>query len=293
MWFNDDELGGRKWSGWKKRSGHRQILHVNASASSQKKARMRRTAVFVLVPTVGIVLIVVIWAGIVTVGRAMFTRNERFAITNLDIRAGDLITRDLVKEYTGIKEGTGLFEMNIQKVRDDFLRRTPNVKSMEIVRQLPGTMKIEIVERIPLARMGTLGSLVMDEEGCVFWHRTAAPGLPVITGYTGEPLQPGATVSGIAQAAIEALEVCEDPAFGISVESIDIGSDGYLALHGNCAGTKREIDVAWKGMGKRTAESKRHLYERLSRVAQTLQSGQGRKMVKINATYDDGKISGE
>jgi 50S ribosomal subunit-associated GTPase HflX len=79
----------------------------------------------------------------------------------------------------------------------------------------------------------------------------------------------------------------------MSLDSIDIGSDGYLALHANCAGTKREIDIGWKGMGKRTAESKRHLHERLGRVAQTLQSVQGRKMLKINATYDDGRISGE
>jgi hypothetical protein len=293
MWFNRDELGGRKWSGWKKRSGHRQVLHVSASASSQKKARMRRTAVFVLVPVIAIVAAGTIYFGIVSAGRAMFTANERFAITNLDIRAGDVTTVDLIKEYTGIKEGMCLFEMNIEQVRRDFLRSTPHVKSMDIVRQLPGTMKIAIVERVPVARIGTMGSMVVDEDGCVFWHRTAAPGLPVIAGYKGEPPQLGATVSGMAQAAIEALDVCEDPGFGMSVGAIDIGNDGYLALYANCAGTKREIDVAWKGMGKRTAESKRHLSERLSRVAQTLQSVQGRKMLKINATYDDGRITGE
>jgi hypothetical protein len=293
MWFNHDELGGRKSHGWKRGSGHRQILHVSASASSQKKVRMRRTAVFVLVFVTIIVLAGVIWAGVVTVGRALFTRNDRFAITNLDIKAGDVTTADLIKEYTGIKEGTGLFEMNIEKVRRDFLRSTPHVKSMEIVRQLPGTMKIAIVERIPVARIGTMGSLVVDEEGSVFWHRTAAPGLPVIAGYKGEPLQPGATVSGMVQAAIEALDVCEDPAFGMSVDSIDIGDSAYLGLHANCAGKAREIDVAWKGMGRRTAESRRHLYEKLGQVAQTLQSVQGRKMLKINATYEDGRISGE
>jgi hypothetical protein len=293
MWFHDDELGGRKWAGWKKKSRSRQILQVNATRSAQKRARMRQTSVYVVVPVAVAVLALLIWLGAVQTGRALYSQNDRFKLTNLEIKCGDVINRDLIKEYTGIKEGMNLFGMNIQTVRDHFLRITPNVKSMEIERVLPDTLKITVTERIPLARMGSTGGYVVDDEGYIFF-RAAMRGLPMIMGLKGEPLPLGMKVDGMAMAAIEVVEMSEDPRFNMNIENISIDSEEYLSLHAICGETAKDIKLAWKGMGKKTPDSKRRLFEKMSSLVKVNQSDKGRKLSKLNATYDDpGKVTGE
>jgi hypothetical protein len=291
MWFDDDKMLGRRLGG--KRAG--QVLQVNATLRAQRKAGVQWTAIFVLVPVALVILGIVGWFGLRAVGGALFFRNDRFTLTNLEIKAGEIVTADLVKEYTGIHEGMNLFSMNIGRIRNDLLKRVPNIKAMHITRVLPNTLKIEMVERIPVARLGVAGKLVVDDEGFVFWQKSATGNLPAVTGYKDkdEALHAGMRLKDMGLAALEVLEACDDPSFGVTVKSIDAGNEEYLLVDMIHFNVETQVKLSWVGMSHRTPDSKRRLLEKLTLCSQTFLSEQGRRFRILDATYDGGRIYGE
>jgi cell division septal protein FtsQ len=226
------------------------------------------------------------------IGRLLFASNNRYTIEHLDIQAGSIITADLVSEYTQIKKGMNLFAFDISKVRKDLTRQSPNIKSVEISRQLPDTLKMRIVERVPLARVGRKSSFVVDEEGYVFNLRAGYRELPVITGYRDPNMKPGSRLCGIALAALEALEACYDPKLGLHVDEVEVNNSEYVVLYIPDGDKTKEVDLAWKGMGKRTNESRQCLTVKLCDVARALQSEEGRQRSKFNATLDGRLFAG-
>jgi len=284
MWFDDEETSGKRLLSRKRNARRAPILKVNTRLRVQKKTKMYRIAVFVLVPAVIAAASVLLWFGVCMAGRLLFSSNDRFRIVNLEIKEGEVITGDLIREYTRISEGMNLFEFDIGNIRDAFLRRSPNVKSMEISRYLPDTLKIEVVERTPLARIGWRGHLVTDREGFVFGFRSGLRGLPVITGYRARNLRPGRRVGGMALAALEVLDACDNPTLGINVESVETGNADYLVLR---LSDRKSVKLSWDKMGRMTRESRRLLRGKLGRLARTLQSEHGRRLTKIDATLDN------
>jgi hypothetical protein len=244
-------------------------------------------AVFVLVPVAVLAACAALWLGVRWGAAMMFWRNDRFAIRHLDIRAGTVITADLVREYTRIEEGMNLFAVDIGAIRRAFLQQAPNVRSISIARQLPDTLQIEIVERVPLARIGRRGFLVTDREGSVFGVRSPPVGLPYISGYRGPALRPGDRLAGMAQAALEVLDVCDNPRLGLRVESVEVHRDDYLVVRLVFDDRMREVDLAWDDMGRRTKASRRRLLERLEWVKRTLESPRGANLSHLDATFAD------
>jgi cell division protein FtsQ len=220
------------------------------------------------------------------VGQSLFSENKRFVIKNLIIQEGTVISSDLIKEYTRIKEGMNLFAFDLAKIRKDFVRQSPNVKSVKITRQLPDTLLINIIERKPMARVGRRSSFVADDEGYVFSLRTGYHELPVITGYRDPNLRPGSRLCGMALAALEVLEACYDQKIGLHIDEVEVNNPEYLVLYVPEGNTVKQIDMSWQDMGKRTSESKKKLVEKLSWIIKTLQSEEGRRSLRLNATLD-------
>jgi len=257
---------------------------VNRRLSSQKKAKVYRSAAFVLVPVIVAGLCVLAWVGLGFIGEQLFSKSDRFRIVDLDIKGGEVITPELIREYTQIHEGMNLFGFDGEKIRGDFLRRAPNVKSLEISRHLPDALRIAVIERVPLARMGTRGHLVADREGVVFGLHSRSSGLPVIDGYKGSRLRPGSRISGLAMAALQVLEVCDSPALGLRVEVVETNHEDRLVLR---LPGRVSVKLSWPGMGEETPESRKHLLTKLARIVRTLQSRKGRRLRTLDATHDD------
>ena len=111
---------------------------------------------------------------------------------------------DQVRETAGIEPGTPLLRVDVDAARER-VARLPQVASVEVTRGWPRTVVVTVVERVPIAIVGTPGrrSLV-DAEGVLFDTVTGEPPAGVV------PLQvaaPGpddpATMAGLA--AVEAL----------------------------------------------------------------------------------------
>ena len=290
MWFDDDEVTDRRLVRRSRNRRRPTVLRVRARTSVEKRRTRSRLALAI----VGLVVVggfgVLTWSGLQWLGGVLFSRNGRYEIRTLDIKVdgNGVMTPALVKEYTQLREGLNLFECHIGQIREEFLRRAHTVKSMEISRILPDTLAIEVVERIPLARLGRRGYFVADHDGRVFVLRTGSRHLPVIQGYKGPRLRSGMRVSGMALAALQVLDACDDPMLGLSVDAVEADRSEYVVLW--LAGPKT-VRLSWPGMGELTPSSRRHLQGRLRGVVDVLGTERGRRLSKIDATTE-GEIFG-
>jgi hypothetical protein len=295
MWFDDENSPGRRLfvdARGSRRSGYRAYSRLSGRGS-----RMDRVTMGILIPVAILGVLVLLWLGVKRLGEVLYTENSRYTITHIEIKAGKTITEKKIREYTRIEEGKNIFSFNARKVRDSVLQGSPNIKSMSIVRILPGTVRIEITERDPVARFGSRTSLfAADREGFVFNLGDTALRIemPVIVGYRSDSLKLGSAVQGQAAMALEALDGCNDPRLCLRVDSIDVSQDGFLSLAMPIGGSvPQDVKLAWKGMGTGTADSRQNLLRKLNLVAQVQQSPEGKRLAKIDVTHEGGKVYGQ
>ncbi|MFC1497812.1 cell division protein FtsQ/DivIB [Verrucomicrobiota bacterium] len=284
MWFDDNENMSSKWLFRKKKRGRKAALNVNVRLGGRSKAERYRIAAYVLTPLIVAVVVLLLWLGVSQAGELLFSGNKRFTIKHLIIRQGPVISEELVEEFTGISEGTNLFGFNIQEVRHKFLERVPNAESMEISRRLPDTLKIEISERVPLARVGRMGHLVVDGGGYLFILRRKLRELPIIRGYDVGNQRPGQRVDGRVLTAVKVLNVCSHPKIDLRVAEINVGDDEriYVQL---CSGKRGSW--LWDDIGDITEQPRVNLFKKLSGWSEVLKTPKGKQDTEFDLSFND------
>lgn len=285
MWFNDSPARSRS-TGSRRRRRRKATVRLGARVKSgrSKPHNPARLAWGLSAVVIGLVACVALWFGFRFLGSALFAKNDAFVIRRIDITGSAMITENLVREYTQVHEGMNLFALDIAQIRADFLRRTPNVKSMEISRILPHTLKMQVSERMPLAQLGWNGPLVVDRKGVVFVIKGRSSHLPVITGYQGTGRRPGSRLRGMARAALEVLDVCDDhPVLNLGIEAIEVDNRERLMLR---MADRKSAKLAWEEMGQMTAASRETLLKRLGRLSEAIHSEKGRRHTMFDATMD-------
>lgn len=286
MLFEDEELSRRRLY-TKYKAKPRPILNINMRFGAKDKMVKQAIMAAVLIPFILAATGVIAWYGLSLAKKVFFSGNKYFEISNIEVDVGlkAVITETLVREHAGIKPGMNLFEVPIKKIRSDFLKNMSNIKDMEIRRRLPDTLKIRIIEREPVARIGRTGVLVADSDGYIFLGKKDIVKLPVIFGHTGLVLRPGDQTDGMTFAAIQVLEMCRDPMFEIiDIKSIDVSNKEYITLW-LTGGVSDQL--AWEKMGERSKTAESDLMRRLSKLSQVLQSDEGKRKTSFDSTYKD------
>jgi cell division septal protein FtsQ len=223
-------------------------------------------------------------------GEWLFWGNPAYVIKKLTVHVeGQVITPAHIRDYTGLREGTNLFAVNLGRVHADFLQKTPLAKSIVIQRQLPDTVIVNVVERVPLARLGRWGSMGVDREGYVFPLRSGTREFAVITGCAEGNMKPGARVDQQVLDALETLDACNRIKAGeqIKIASIDVSSKEYLDIY-LAAGER--VRLAWPGLGQPTTpEARQVLEKKVTSLASILRASEerGRRVVNLDLTYGD------
>jgi cell division septal protein FtsQ len=286
MWF-DDDIAGRRLLFKRKRNRRRTpVLQVRARVSTKKKVHSYRTAVFVLVPTVLAIAAALLFFGMRAAVRLLFSENSMFTIRLVDVRAESDVVRELTREYTQIAEGMNIFGFDMAGVRASVLRRTPGFKSLRISRLLPDTVRIEVVERVPLAQLGRRSHLVADREGHVFVKGSEADQLPALIGYPYADIAPGDRVMGMAAAALQVLDACRDPRLDLDIRSIRVDGGEELVLELSHEGREKEVALSWEGMGQDTSDARRRLIRKVVWIREAIESVEGRGRRRFDATFD-------
>ena len=100
----------------------------------------------------------------------MFTDNPRFLIRHVRVSSQEFGfwkgRKDLVCDILQLKEGaTNMFSLKPLKLRRRLLEREPSIQSVRIIRELPDTLYVNIVERTPVALVNGFHSrLVVDSK---------------------------------------------------------------------------------------------------------------------------------
>lgn len=284
MWFGNkgrkaDDLGGRG------RASKPDPRGRDRQAGSVKG--LPRIAWIPLAAVATLVLLAfLVWK----IGAWLFWENPAYTVRTMAIGVeGQVITAADVRKYTGLREGINLFSVNLSQARTAFLRGMPLAKSIVIRRKLPDTMVVDVVERVPLARLGRWSPLGVDRDGYVFPLRSGTREFAVITGCAEQNLRPGIRVDQAVMNAIETLDACNRTKAGeqVRIASLDVGSKEFLELY-LTAGER--VHLAWPDMGQAvTPETRRMIEQKMGRLAAILRASEerGRRVVNLDLTYGD------
>jgi len=153
-------------------------------------------------------------------------------------------------------------------------------------------LRIDVVERTPLARVGKYGSLAADNEGAVFGLRGTHGGMAAITGFSGQDLRPGDTLTGVMRDAVALLDVCDKTLIGheLAIREVDVrggfgGRDDSLRLELDGGTT---VDFWWNRSAEDESASRKDLGERLSFLAGVIKRSKrdGQALGTVDLTLD-------
>ena len=168
------------------------------------------------------------------------------AVRTVDVRGVSAVDDGAVRSALAVGPDTPLLQVDLGAAA---LRvsRIPRVASVEVVRELPSTLRVEVTERrATLAVAEADGTHLLDERGVDFAVGEPPPGVPLLTTPSPDPADP-ATVAALT--VVEALrtplveQVTEVRAPAADAVSVVLG-DGRTVLFGSAEDAARKGVVA-------------------------------------------------
>jgi len=145
-------------------------------------------------------VVVVPLAGIALAGAAWFaTNSSMFHARHIEVTGTSHVKRGEVLRLTGLRHSTNVLWLDLGRVAES-VETDPWIASADVARSLPGTVRIEVHERIPAATM-QVGStwLLVSTDGTVLDRLESRPRLPELPGLDRVTL--GARIQRLAGAA--------------------------------------------------------------------------------------------
>lgn len=224
MWFDDEFVKRRRPRSRSRNRRAGPTLNVSTRSRARKRANPVEFGRALVWPAGVALVLAVLWLGFRAIGALLFTRNDQFTIRQLQIETDDVVALGYIRDKQNIQEGVNLFGFSARNLRREFLQAAPNYKSLEVVRLLPDTLKITLVPREPLARIGRRGGFVVDAEKRIFGYRGDKDALPAVIGYRGPMLTPGDRISGLAADGVTAINLCREIDVGreLAIQGVDV-----------------------------------------------------------------------
>ncbi|HEV8563567.1 MAG TPA: FtsQ-type POTRA domain-containing protein [Actinomycetota bacterium] len=161
-------------------------------------------------------------AGAVLGGAYLFSRSAFFAVDDIRVLGTLRLTTARVIRESGIDHGTNVLSVDVEAVEIK-LERDPWIASASVERSLPGTITIEVRERVAVLAIERDGAFdLVAADGTVLGSGARAAHLPVVRFSAALP-QPSAVGPAEAVAAL-------DPDARIEVRAIDVDALGAITF---------------------------------------------------------------
>lgn len=176
--------------------------------------------------------------------RRLFFDNPDYRLTKIEVQTDGTLQREQVLTAADLHEGVNIFSVNLATVHDR-LQQLPQVDEVQVVRNMPGEIAVQIVERKPIAWItaddnianpfASEDAYLVDARGVLMREKKLLPeylGLPVIVGCAAESLTPGKVIDSVeAKAALELLRLSTRSFMQtrFQVRQIDV-SKGYCLI---------------------------------------------------------------
>jgi cell division septal protein FtsQ len=244
MWFRREPKN--------RRLSHRHALDVKLR-SRQVRATRVRLGVVALAVTFGTVFgLYLFWrAGEWTLDKLIY-ENSEFAVRRVDVHTDGVIAPDQLRRWSGVKPGDNLMALDLVSVKRN-LELVSTIGFVSVERVLPGTLRIRVKERQPVAqvdvpRAGAASGIQvtvfeLDADGCVMQPldprlcviplAQIRDQLPVITGLNVYQLQPGQRMeSPQVLAALQLIDGFNRSVMTglVNLRRIDVSSPGVVVV---------------------------------------------------------------
>ena len=143
MWFKHKIRNRRTARG-------QDVLDVKLRSSRLRAGRTRLASIALGVCFGTILGLYCLWqAGGWALDRLIYD-NKSFAIRQIDVVSDGVISTDQLRRWSGVKTGDNLLALDLAGVKRN-LELVPMIESASVERILPGTLRIQITERVPVA----------------------------------------------------------------------------------------------------------------------------------------------
>ena len=248
---------------------------------------------FGIVAIIGALLLLFFAVGAVAAYRQLKNIwDDQFVVSDLSeqvfITSGKMVKPDVIAENFGLRKGSIINNIDFSEKRKKVLEKIPNLKSISIVRRMPGKITIVAEERSPVARLSLRSSRldsgrVVDSEGVVFLCSRGTRMLPLIRENSAPGTRPGKKLEGRAAAALQLIEACRDGELQeLAILEVDISKQDYIQA--TLGGDYSTAKIAWEGMDAPSPASKADLMRRLNHLLSAIKSRVGVGAIVWNAT---------
>ena len=173
----------------------------HAAVNSKEKQKFLR-----IITALIIICLSLIAVGFACIGvsRALFTKNDRLILHRIELNGMSPGRKESLLKYLKLTlNEDNLFSIDIADIRKK-IEKISYVKSASVYRVLPDTIKIDIIQRVPIAYLFKFGAKwVVDEDSIVMNRKYCMElkyPLPVIKGLKLQTISVGQKISGLTQA---------------------------------------------------------------------------------------------
>lgn len=156
------------------------------------KTVVRRGAVILFLGVLAVALLSGLFFGLKFAASLFFSRNAKFELKYINITTDGRLLPAQLQEYAGLEIGTNLFRIDFDHLRRS-LQNVPLVESVVISRQMPDTLNIAVVERVPRAQIKwnrRALPFLLDRNGVVMPMTQSGASLPLIEGLKLDRIHP-------------------------------------------------------------------------------------------------------
>ena len=163
-------------------SSPRRVRRIGRKVQRQKKNNLLKSLFFIFL---------ILAAGFV------FLQSSIFAVDNIEVKGIKFLNQEEVRKLTGLHLGINIFKADL-KAAGAKVALHPLVKQVEVYRDLPSVVVVQITERQPVGLLPFRGSLLeVDSEG---YYLAQAPvgyqgSLPIINGVKVDQVRLGKQVA--------------------------------------------------------------------------------------------------
>lgn len=178
----------------------------------------------------------------------LVVHGKQFEIKNISIDDDKKYLSPVLASYN-IAEGNSIFSFDAKETSDIIEEKLHHVRTVDITKELPSDVKINITHRIPVMRLSENLPYVVDENGKIFMasknntSKHVFETIPILLDNNAAILKPGDSLGNKAALALNIINKFNsivEPGFKIS--HINTSNDIYLIIHSN---TNKQIFIAW------------------------------------------------
>jgi cell division septal protein FtsQ len=247
----------------------RNTVTMRARALKRKRPKHKRSGVTRVLVTALAVTLVLMLAGYGAYRLVKHLhQSPQYIVKEIHVEGATLLGPDAVLELGGLEPGRPILDYSIRRARRDMMKN-PMIRAATVVRQLPNTLIVRVVERIPIAQLSAGGKLfLVDADGFLLTESDSPDTLPHIEGVyikIKDP-QPGTQIENDKIAAgLQVLRLCQASSIPslMPVELVDVHNLRNIQLRAKVGPKTPKGTVFFLGDGQ--------FGQRLARLEKALQ----------------------